>query len=232
MVPQGPLTVAVSCHAWRVYRAARLDLFEETLATMRGAGYPFTLNLFTVGPSADDDGTQALVRERGGLVFDEPNSAGRAMNVGADLALATGCAIALLTADDFAYSPNWLARLARFWEAAPTEVTLACCHVEPDYAWATVRGVVEAGGEKALVRDTIPGSNWSFRVADWPIIGPVRAATGNEDIEICRRLTGMGRQVVALPLADHTGIAGRSSWGNRSDSGVAELDLRAWGLAP
>ncbi len=208
--PPEPARVAVGIHAWRAYDAGRSELLAETIDSLdAGPGHRFTRDLVTV-TSLPDDGTADLVRALGGVVVEEPNNAGRAMNRTIAIAMADqeDLDYVLYTADAIRYGPHWLARLVAFWDAAPADVLLA-------------------GGQTALVRDTIPGSCWSFRARDWPRIGPVPEITGGEDLETCRRLTTAGYRLVALDLAEHTG-AQRSSWGNTS--AAPPLDRARWGL--
>jgi glycosyltransferase involved in cell wall biosynthesis len=205
----------------------RRVLFERTLASIGLGGYPHTLHIVDNGST---DGTAARVADLGGHVNTGSNhTVGHGMNRAIGLALAEQPDLVVFTADDYEYGAGWLLRLVNFWRAAPPTVGLVCGNWEPEYSWNTVEGVLHLGGEQALVRATLPGSNWSFRAADWPLIGPLAETTGGEDLAVCQRLRGMGRLLVALDLCAHIGEQ-QSAWGNESYKQARPLNREAWGL--
>lgn len=206
----------------------RLALLKRTLASLELGGYPYTL---IVVDNGSIDGTAEYVTSIGGYCNRDGNhSMGYGGNQAVRLALLTNPDIVLLTADDVAYYPGWLARLVDFWQHAPDTVIIAATNLEPDYAWNKVLGVVDAGGERALLRASVPGDKWSFRAADWLKIGPIRAATGDrEDLEICDRLITQGYGLAALDLSEHIGER-VSAWGNLSWTIAKPLDRARWGV--
>jgi hypothetical protein len=154
---------------------------------------------------------------------------GHGMNLAITAALAYDPDIVLFTADDYEYKPDWQERLLAFWSEAPEDVKLVTCNLEPEYTWNTVLGTVDAGGQRALVRASVPGSNWSFRARDWPLIGPVREITGGEDLEVCAWLQRDGYRLCALDLTEHIGEQ-QSAWGNQSWRIARPLHKERWGL--
>ena len=137
------------------------------------------------------------------------------MNMGAWLAINAGADIIVCTADDYDFVPGWLARLAAYWQVAPPEVAIASLNWEPMYPWNTITERQNVGGERVLIRATVPGSSWSFRRDDWPAIGPVADQTGGEDLAVCHKMHEHGRLLAALNLTAHTGER-ESAWGNQS----------------
>lgn len=205
----------------------RRHFFERTLASLAQAEYPFDL---CVVDNGSVDGTAERVRELGGLVNESGNHAvGLGMNLAIGAAMKHDPDLMVFTADDYEYKPGWLRRLVNFWEAAPGDVVLTTCNIEPDYCWAFVTGTLDCGGERALVRNTVPGSNWTFRASDWPIIGPIPEFTGGEDIAVLEKLRKAGKRFCALDLAEHIGMK-ESAWGNQAWKGYPPLDKKKWGL--
>jgi glycosyltransferase involved in cell wall biosynthesis len=203
----------------------RMGLFLDTLQSIGTTFLPTT-----VVDNGSSDGTQNVVKmiNPGGYLNQDGNhTAGHGMNLAIERALRWLPDIVLFTADDYHYRPDWQRKLTDFWEGAPERVALVSCHLEPDYDWNQPSGVVRVGAQQALVRDSLPGSNWSFRASEWPIIGPIAETTGGEDLDVCRRLREQGRQLCALDLAIHTGEQ-RSIWGNQSWRIARELDREKW----
>ena len=202
----------------------RFALLKCTLASLRCSDYPFDLCLLDGGSS--DPLQRDFVLVQGGHLA-QITTIGESVNVAVEWALEGKPDLILFSADDYEYKPGWLASLVRFWEAAPLDVALVCCNLEPDYDWNAVQGVIVAGGMLALVRDSVPGSNWSFRVGMWPQIGPLEAKTGGEDLEVCRQLREQGYRLVALDLCGHIGER-QSAWCNRSWENARPLDKKLW----
>jgi len=122
----------------------------------------------------------------------------------------------VFSADDYKYKPGWAARLLAFWQAAPSWVGLASLNWEPVYPWNAVLDDLTIGGERTLLRATVPGSSWSFRASAWRnIFGPLADQTGGEDLTVCRDLQAKGYKLAALDLTEHIGER-ESAWGNQS----------------
>jgi glycosyltransferase involved in cell wall biosynthesis len=206
----------------------RFDFLTRTLASLRRSGHPFALHLLDGGST--DPLQREFVLANGGRLA-QIASVGESVNVAVGWALESKPDLVLFTADDYEYHPGWLASLVRFWEAAPPDVAIVSCNLEPEYDWNTVTDVIDAGGMRALVRNSVPGSNWSFRTAMWPQIGPLEAKTGGEDLEVCRHLRAAGYRLAALDLCKHIGEgAGLSAWGNESWRDACPLDRQKWGI--
>lgn len=192
----------------------RFHFLVQTLASMDAApGYPFARVL--VDGCSSDEVQRAFVMGQGGYVFGEVGTVGRGMNKAIELALATGPDIVVFTADDYDFKPDWCRRLVTFWQEAPADIAIATLNWEPMYPWNIVHEQMVIGGEHVLIRGTAPGSSWSFRASDWPIIGPIEDKTGGEDLTVCTRMKAMGRKLAALDLTLHTGER-ESVWGNQS----------------
>ena len=221
------MKLSVGLWTWNVLSTGRREFLERTLKSLDAGGGAFDLHLVDGGST---DGSADLVREMGGTVNVEPNkTVGRSMNLVGGLCYADSPDVILLTADDYEYKPGWLAALSAFWQSAPPEIALASCNVEPLYAWNQVRAAKDIGGVRALYRDSLPGSNWSFRAADWLNIYPVKEITGGEDFAVIQKLAKQNRAFVALDLAAHIGET-QSAWGNKSYLQAQPLDRAAWGL--
>ncbi len=217
------LKLAIAMLTWN-----RRELFERTYNSLRHpASYPYMLSILDQG---SNDGTGQIIQQLDGIVNATNTGFGAGMNRVVGMALTHEPDIVLFTADDYEYKIDALPRLMAFWQDAPQNVALVCCDLEHDYPWNQPRGVVQVGEQRALIRATVPGANWSFRAADWEMIGPMREATGKgEDLEICHRLTTAGYTLCALDLAEHIGEL-RSSWGNGSWKIAEPLDRAKWGV--
>jgi glycosyltransferase involved in cell wall biosynthesis len=203
-----PLTVAIAMLTYN-----RQRMMRATLASLDHAGGSFWFDIVDNGST---DGSADTVLDMDGYCNATDNhTTGFGMNLAIGLALARNPDIVLFTADDYAYQPEFLQRLVSFWNAASDQIVLASCHMENVWSWNTIRGKAIVGGVPCLIRDSLPGSNWSFRARDWGLIGPISEQTGGEDLAICKRLTGQGKLLAALNLVDHIGEE-TSAWGNQS----------------
>lgn len=194
----------------------RFHLLRRTLVSMDAEpGYPFR-RVLVDGGSSDDQQRAWVAHQPDSYVFEGKVSVGHSMNTAIDLAVGTGAGLVVFSADDYVYAPSWLTRLVNFWQAAPADVGLAALNWEPDYPWNTVLEEVRIGGERTLMRATLPGSSWSFPARHWrQIVGPLEDRTGGEDLAVCRSLLATGYRLAALDLTEHIGER-ESAWGNRS----------------
>ena len=193
----------------------RLPMLQRTLASMdAGAVHPF--DRVVVDGGSADPAQRAFVAEQPHFYqFPERVTVGASMNKAIELALAFGPEIVVFSADDYFYKVGWQSVLARFWRAAPADIALATLNWEPTYPWNTVEADEIIGGVRTLIRASVPGSSWSFRAADWPMIGPIADKTGGEDHEVNQKLRAAGRRLAALNLTEHIGER-ESAWGNQS----------------
>jgi glycosyltransferase involved in cell wall biosynthesis len=193
----------------------RLHLLKRTLASMDAdPGHPFE-RIVVDGGSADIEQRWFVAQQQRFYQFPVPVTVGASMNYGINAALDAGADLIVCTADDYDFVPGWLARLAAYWQVAPPEVAIASLNWEPMYPWNTITERQNVGGERVLIRATVPGSSWSFRRDDWPAIGPVADQTGGEDLAVCHKMHEHGRLLAALNLTAHTGER-ESAWGNQS----------------
>jgi glycosyltransferase involved in cell wall biosynthesis len=205
----------------------RRQLFLRTLTSLQNAGWPCDVFLLDNGST---DGTDAYITALGGVALRDPlTSCGHGMNATIAACLSASPDLVVFTNDDIEWRRGFLADLVQFWSAAPADVLIASGLLEAEYPWNTAREVVESGGVKALVRDTAPGGAWTFRAADWPLIGPVPEAPGWDDVPTCNKLTAMGYRVCQIDLAEHIG-EGNSTWGNNSQAYGQPLDRAKWGM--
>jgi hypothetical protein len=144
----------------------------------------------------------------------------------------------VMSDDDMEWGAGAAVVLDHFWKLAPDDVILISCLVEKEFPWSQVREVIDVGGIKALVRDSVPAAAWSFRGKDWEVIGPLKTLMDDEgeDYEACKRVRALGFKVAAIDLASHIG-EGYSQLGNDEARSVRSMtgrpiDKKKWGLPP
>ena len=228
------MKIVVSLLTHNLFASGRKDLFDRTVASIRAQDFPHELIVLT---NSSTDQTDKLVREMGGHV--ETKGDRRfftGWNLGVTLAQerADSEDVILFTADDYEYRPGAFERLAAFWAGDVGKVILLSCDLEPDYPWNTATDTVESGGQRALIRDTVPGANMSFRPDDLMVIDGM--PEGREpmccrgcDHLLCARLRSNGYQLAAMDLAEHTGLK-RSAGGNEGWQIAWPLDRERWGV--
>jgi len=221
------IRVAIAVRTWNAIRHGRRDLLERTLESLGEAGHPFELFLVDNGST---DGTAELVAARGGHAaprIDGQNGAGHGMNIAIERALSCAPDLVVFSDDDIGWQPGFLRQLVQFWAYAPHDIAILSGYVEPRWSWNTIRGALDCGEVRAIVRETAPGGAWSFPAALWGRIGPLQPAM-DADWEACQRLRSAGFRLCQADLALHLGAA-RSTWGNTLAAGQpvrAELFLR------
>lgn len=210
---------------FNVYRTDRLPFFEATVASIRAAGIePLVVT------NGSSDQTDLLVRRQPRHLVDNGNSAAwYGMELAMRGVLETQPDIVVFSADDITYEPYWCERLIDFWQHAPADVKLATLFLEGVWQWNTVTEAIDCGGERALIRNSVPGASWSFRASDVDLILPLPQIQPGEDLAVCERLRGQGYRLAALDLAAHEG-ARNSAWGNMSWTYEQPLDRKKWGV--
>lgn len=207
-------------------QTGRAEMFAKTLLSLTDGGLPVEVVIVTNGSS---DGTQDVVRRLGGIVDDGNSQIWYGMTRAIEECIARGADIVLFTADDIVYSEGWANKLVAFWEDAPEEVKLCSLILEPQYPWNTIRGTLDAGGMRAILRDSVGGCSWSFRAKDWPTIGPLPQKMPGEDLEVCQKLVNQGYYLAAVDLGDHVGER-HSAWNNESWKYAVDIDRERWGI--
>ena len=220
------MKIGVGVLTWNHRKTGREQMFYDTLLSLTNGGQAVDVVVVTNGST---DGTQDTVRRLGGIVDDTHSQIWYGMQKAIETVIERGADIVLFTADDITYAPGWADKLAAFWQDAPEEVKLCSLILEPVYPWNTIRGTVEAGGLRALLRDSVGGCSWSFRAADWPTIGPLPQVMPSEDLLTCQKLVAQGYYLAALDLGEHVGEA-HSAWGNQSHLYAQPLDRARWGV--
>ena len=220
------MKIGVGVLTWNHRKTGREQMFYATLLSLTNGGLPVDVVVVTNGST---DGTQDTVRRLGGIVDDANSQIWYGMTRAIEEVIARGADIVLFTADDITYYPGWADKLAAFWADAPEEVKLCSLILEPVYPWNTIRGTVEAGGLRALLRDSVGGCSWSFRASDWPTIGPLPQVMPGEDLQICQKLVSQGYYLAALDLGEHVGEK-VSAWLNESWKYAQPLDRARWGV--
>ena len=148
------MKIGVGVLTWNHKTTGREQMFYDTLLSLTNGGQAVDVVVVTNGST---DGTQDTVRRLGGIVDDADGRIWYGMTRAIEEVIARGADIVLFTADDITYSPGWADKLAAFWQDAPEEVKLCSLILEPVYPWNTIRGTVDAGGLRALLRDSVGG---------------------------------------------------------------------------
>lgn len=231
------MKVTVVVRTWNVVEYHREALLLRTLDSIQRAGHAATYLLVDNG--SDDKTVDYLRLERcAGALGDfqllprSPLGRGKpglGVNaaVAAALLLTRGPDLVCFSDDDVEWASGWLRPVVKFFERAPGDVVLLSGLMEPAWEWNAPTGVVDSGGVKALVRDSVPGASWMFRAEDWAKIGPV-AEDRTHDVAGCKRLRQHGYRLCALDLAEHIGYA-QSTLGNTVASGKP-VDRERWGI--
>ena len=205
-----------------VFRHGRSDLFRRTYDSLNVDG----VRVIPVD-NGSTDGTEEMVAELGGYCYRGPNTTcGHGTNIAARVAIGAGADICVLSDDDMEWSPAWATWLTSWWWAAPDELVLTGCHLEPEFPWNLIEGAATYGGVQGLLRASTGAASWSFRADDWPKIGPIPdRIQGHGDVPACEAVKAQNLTIGQIDLATHLG-QGRSSWGNRTH------ELYGWDLDP
>lgn len=208
----------------------RFDLLQATIESLRIA---FPDSSIVILDNGSTDGTGAWVEmQSDGYVYvaeDGNHTPGRGENMLIQRLLDRGPAdLVVLSDDDMYWLPDAAECLANFWPEAPKDLMIVSGLLEPVWHWNTPREVIEAGGERVLVRDSAPNAAWTFPPDRWSEIGPLIDDFG-QDYEACVRLRAKGLRVAQTDLAEHRGW-GYSTHGNEANKDGKPLDRKRWGV--
>lgn len=209
---------------YEAYKYRRTGLLDETVMSLRWRNPYLTISIVD---NSSQDGTELLANRyvEEGLVDhvlalkegkDGNHTGAHGNNIAAFWAKNHNADLIVLSDDDVFWMPGWLPKLVSFWEAAPDDIKLAGCILEPEeYTWAKIIGQpVEIGGQRALIRASAGAASWTFLAKNYEHLFPVPDATqGGHDLNACTELSKKGYHLAQLDLALHQGN-GRSVWGN------------------
>ena len=219
--------ISVALLTFNQFLTGRDAMFRATLASIEAEQTPHTLDIVTNGST---DRTDVVVRKLGGTVDNRDNRPFYGMELGMRLALAHEPDIVVLSADDLTYRAGWMDDLTAFWADAPDDIVLASLFLEGTFEWNTVTDALDIGGQRVLIRDSLPSASWSFRARDAHLILPLDKVFPGEDLNLSRKLRAAGYRLAALEFAAHTG-AQNSAWRNMSWQYEQPLDRQKWGLS-
>jgi len=206
----------------------RRDLFGRTIGSLKRTEYPYSRIIVDNGST---DGTvEALGKMGGKIILNQTGNPmiGYGFRLAHEAALAYDPELIVFSGDDFDYSQGWLERLVSFWQAAPKCMALCGMYLETIYRWSAIRGAIELGGQRALLRDSLPGASWSYRPALWDTIKDlVHDDSHRYDRAVCRRLVSARQLLAALPLSEHRGY-GRRMWEVGDEALGAPIDRKRW----
>lgn len=230
----------VGVHTFNAIKFGRMDLLKQTIASARIA---FTDASVSIVDNGSDDGTDKWVVSQVGGVdrFRKPPREDTSPGHGTSLTARWMMlkivvnrfelheTVVVLSDDDMLWRPEAGAQLAAFWAEAPADLGILCAYLEPEWYWNTPRRVIEAGGVRVLVRDTVPAAAWTFRADRWPVIEPLLEDGWQFDTHVCDKLAAKGYCVAEVDLATHEGWE-KSTHENRSIDYARPLDRKRWGV--
>jgi len=226
------MRVAFSVLTFNALDFDRVDLLTETLSSGATA---FSTADRIVLDNGSSDGTEDVLREAAvGYRVVRNHGSVRSPGAGRNVLLShldlDAYDLVVVSDDDMRWHPDAQAKLVAFFRDAPEDVVLCSAYLEPEWAHNTVRGTVDAGGVRGLVRDNAPACAWAFRPSFWRSFGPLLEDPKGEDTDACKRVLKAGQRMVQFDLADHLGW-GNSSLGNASILSGKPIDKAPWGLA-
>lgn len=209
---------------YRAKSTDRVQLMLDTVASLNEADAVYLVD------NGSDDGSDQMVEQLGGYVSTSTiHTSGAGTNLCARILAGTDAEVCVLSDDDMFWRPGWRRQLEQWWQAAPDDVALTGCHIEPLFPWNEVTGTVRYGGIPGLVRASTGAASWSYRARHFDtIFGPAgipQQVQGHGDVPACDRIYDRGHRICQIDLADHTGHE-RSTWGNRT------VERWGWDLGP
>lgn len=204
------------CAAVLTYRAVstgRADLLGQAVGSLGEADGVWIVD------NGSDDGSADLVSSMGGWSHPWPiHTSGHGTNLCSRILAATDADLCVLSDDDMLWRPGWRRHLEAWWEAAPDDVWLTGCHLEPAYPWNEIKATIRCGGVSGLVRSSTGAASWSYRRADHERIFPIpQQIQGWGDVPGCDAIDERGGRICQIDLAEHAGH-GRSTWGNQTEA--------------
>jgi hypothetical protein len=220
------MRVAAAVLTYRPVHYDRLDLLDATVQALKAEAEA----VYLIDNSPDDEALPTL-RERYGEVTTNRgvlHTSGMGTNLCAKVleAFEPLAHICVHSDDDMTWRPGWRDRLEAWWAAAPEEVALTGCHLEPEFYWNEIQAVVEYGGVRALARMSTGAASWSYRQQHREDIFPIPAQVqGVGDVPACQHLSAKGLGICQIDIAEHA-APDDSTWGNRT------LSKYGWDVAP
>lgn len=103
--------------------------------------------------------------------------------------------------------------------------------LEPEWDHNTIRGAVDAGEEKVLLRDSVPGAAWSLPMRHAPEVLRAIEPRFGYDSGVCQVMRQSGGVLAAVDLCEHIG-EDASTHENRPtrDLRGRPVDVAKWGL--
>jgi hypothetical protein len=204
--------IAACVLTYQAISTGRLEDLKRTLRSLQTASEVFVYD------NGSTDGTQDLVESWGGVVNTTSlHTSGHGTNMCARILASTDADICVLSDDDMTWNIDyWDVLLSNWWMEAPGDIWLTGGHLEPAYPWNEIRGQVEYGGVKGLIRTSTGAASWTYRREMTDQIFPIpQQVQGWGDVPACDRIDERGGKVAQIDLAEHAGH-GRSTWGNKT----------------
>jgi len=229
------ITVGVVTH--NIFLGLRCDLFIRTVKSIDAAFPGCSKILLDNGSSDGTDefilGSRDISRDWQIICYkpaDGVCTPGRGHNELIKHVLKQKPHVVVFSDDDMEWYPSAGSTLGKFWSAKPSDPVILCGLLEPEWHWNTPRETIERGGVKALVRDSCPGSGWTFLAESWSKIGPVFDGFGY-DHKTCIALGEKGLRVAQIDLSEHLGWELSTHNNNAvAAEGNKPVDKKKWGL--
>lgn len=201
--------VVAAVLTYRAKSNGRLDWLGDAVRSLAEADEVLVID------NGSDDGSDDWVRQRGGWVNPGVNhTSGHGTNLCAQAAIAAGADLVVLSDDDIAWAQGWREMLESWWDAAPDNLVLTGCHLEPDYPWNERKGALQLAGIEGILRNSTGAGTWTFLADRW--FGPIpEQIQGWGDVPACHRIIAEGGLIAQIDLAEHRGEYS-STWGNAS----------------
>lgn len=228
------MKVVAAVLTWNLYETGRRDLFERTIASLRGQ-----VDELLVVDNNSTDGTRQLLEDGQDQdewrVYRPPHIGNTTSGYGTHFAVrlaraAETDALCVVSDDDMEWKPDARERLEDWWVHSPSEVVLTGGHLEPEFGWNSITDTVTYGTTKGFLRASTGAASWTFLTERYDLLrGALRYVPtklqGTWDVPVCQYLRVAGWAIGQIDAAEHIG-QGRSSWGNGTEQ------LYGWDVGP